>query len=217
MFSDDGNPDVVRPIGLGLGLLASVGLLAWTTAVAAGGVPTWEERLFDRGNQLADWMEPVLWAPMQIGNLLAPPLVALVAWMAWHKWRPAVGAVVVGLLVWLSSRVLKDVVARGRPSEVLDEIVWRGGTPTSGFGFVSGHAAVAFGLATALCPYQNSPLRLVAYLLAVLVAVARVHVAAHLPLDVLGGAALGVAVGLAYHLIVGIDARSGERTGRVRF
>jgi hypothetical protein len=99
MFSDDGNPDVVRPIGLGLGLLASVGLLAWTTAVAAGGVPTWEERLFDRGNQLADWMEPVLWAPMQIGNLLAPPLVALVAWMAWHKWRPAVGAVVVGLLV----------------------------------------------------------------------------------------------------------------------
>jgi hypothetical protein len=43
---------------------------------------------------------------MQIGHLLAPPLFALVAWMAWHKSRPAVGAVVVGLLVWLSSGVL---------------------------------------------------------------------------------------------------------------
>ncbi len=39
---------------------------------------------------------------------------------------------------------------------------------------------------------------------ATVVALARVHIGAHLPLDVVGGAALGVVLGAAWHLAVGI-------------
>ena len=42
--------------------------------------------------------------------------------------------------------------------------------------------------------------------LAAFVSFARVHVGAHLPLDVVGGACLGVALGSAANLVLGADA-----------
>ena len=57
-------------------------------------------------------------------------------------------------------------------------MVRRGGTPTEGLGFVSGHAAVAFALATVVSPYVRREWRWVPFALAAVVAVARVHVGA---------------------------------------
>jgi undecaprenyl-diphosphatase len=70
-------------------------------------------------------------------------------------------------------------------------------------GFVSGHAAVATSLCVAAFPELGSTARRALVVAAVTVGIARVYIGAHLPLDVLGGIALGVAVEAAVELCEG--------------
>jgi membrane-associated phospholipid phosphatase len=96
------------------------------------------------------------------------------------------------------------LVDRGRPGTLLEDVELRAGAPTDGLGFLSGHATVAFALAAILSPYLSHGQRAVAYALAAGVVFARVHIGAHLPLDVIAGAALGALLGWTWHLAVGI-------------
>ncbi len=200
--------DVVR-------LVAALIVLVVTGLIASRGVPSFEERWFDGVNGLTGAIEPVLWAPMQLGSLFGPVVVAVGAWVAWRQWRPVVGALVVGMVAWQAARMVKDIIERGRPGDELDQIVRRPGTPLDGLGYVSGHTAVAFALATVVSPYLPRLGRWVAYGLAAVVAIARIHNGAHLPLDTVGGAALGVAVGLVYRLAVGVPVGPVERADPV--
>jgi membrane-associated phospholipid phosphatase len=184
--------------------LAAAAVLAITSWVALDGVPEWEADVFEALNGLSGWLVPVLWAPMQLGSLFGPVLVAIVSWIVWRRWRPSVGALVVGLVAWQLAKVVKDGVQRGRPIDLMPEYVSRWGTPTDGLGFVSGHSTVAFALATVLSPYLRRPWRWAAYGVAGSVALSRIHLAAHFPLDTVGGAALGCLLGWLYHLAVGV-------------
>lgn len=184
--------------------LAALMVLCGTCWVATGGVSSAEVRVFEWFFGFPDWLEQVLWLPMQLGSLFGPVLVAVLAWLAWRDWRPALGALVAGVVAWQLAKVIKGVIERGRPHSVLIEMARRGGTPTEGLGFVSGHAAVAFALATVVSPYLRRELRWVPFALAGIVAIARVHVGAHFPLDVLGGAALGCCVAYLWRFAVGV-------------
>jgi undecaprenyl-diphosphatase len=174
-----------------------------TSVVAVEGLPAWEERIFDVLNA-PDRAEAVLWLPMQMGSLFGPVIVAGASWWKWRKWRPSVGALVAGAVAWQLAKVLKAAVERGRPFEMVEEFADRFGTPYEGLGFVSGRSAVAFSLAAVVSPYLSRPWRVGAYALALLVGVARIQVSAHLPLDVVGGAALGYALANAWNLAVGV-------------
>jgi hypothetical protein len=68
---------------------------------------------------------------------------------------------------------------------------------------VSGHSAVAVALATVASPFLGRRARRIAWVLAGCVCVARIYVGAHLPFDVLGGAALGWAAGALVLLVFG--------------
>ena len=193
---------------------ASGGVLAWATSVAAEGVPDWEVSLFSTLHDVPRWVDHAVWLPMQLGSAWAPPIVAGVGWWLTRSWRPTVGALVAGWGGWWLAKVVKAEVERGRPAGELTSDAVRPSAITEGLGFVSGHSTVAFACATVLAPYLTWPWRIVAFALAAAVALSRVVVGAHFPLDVVGGAALGVMLAALWHLAVGVTPVSRPGLGR---
>jgi glycosyltransferase 2 family protein len=87
----------------------------------------------------------------------------------------------------------------------------RDGALTEGLGFVSGHSTVAIACAAILSPSLSGRWRVAGYALATPVGLSRVVVGAHLPLDVVGGAALGLTLAYGWHAAVGVDMRAASR------
>jgi membrane-associated phospholipid phosphatase len=74
----------------------------------------------------------------------------------------------------------------------------------SSLGYPSGHAAVAWAITIIVLAYVGRPSQIAAIALAIVVPLVRVYVAAYLPLDLIGGAALGVTVASAVNLLLGV-------------
>jgi glycosyltransferase 2 family protein len=164
-------------------------------------VGDWEIAFFRAINGLPDLLFPPVWLIMQAGSLIAVLLISVVALVA-GRLRQGLDLAVAGVSAWFLATVVKELVGRSRPANILQDVVLRG-APHNGHGYVSGHAAVAAALAAVLSPYLSRNWRFVAWLIAVLVALARVYVGAHLPLDVLGGLAVGWAMGSIVHVLLG--------------
>jgi len=149
-------------------------------------------------------IDPLLVGVMVFGTLVGVVVVAAVMALLLKPWQPAVAVLGAGAAGWFLSRVCKGVVDRGRPVEFLDPRtldISSGYASITGAGFPSGHAAVAFAVATVVAPWVPHRYRSAPWAVAAAVAFARVHVAAHFPLDVLGGAALGIVIGGIVNLV----------------
>ena len=146
----------------------------------------------------------LVWSVMQLGNALVIPAAALAA-AAVRRWRLAGELLVAGTGAYLVAKVVKGIVPRGRPDGLLTDVVIRG-AEAHGRGFVSGHAAVLTALATVAWPWLGRRGRIAVLVLVAVVALTRVYVGAHLPLDVVGGAGLGRAVAGAVRLLLGRPA-----------
>jgi membrane-associated phospholipid phosphatase/predicted Ser/Thr protein kinase len=164
-------------------------------------------------NDLPGVLYRPVWLVMQLGNVLVVPVVAGVAAFT-RRFRLAVNLVVAGFGCYFLARLVKQLVHRGRPSQYLPDVNLHG-PAASGLGYISGHAAVAVALASVASPYLSRRARRVAWTLAAVVCLSRVYVGAHWPLDVIGGAAVGFAVGAAVHLILGAPGGS-PSAGRIR-
>jgi undecaprenyl-diphosphatase len=81
-------------------------------------------------------------------------------------------------------------------------VIIRGAAP-HGLGFVSGHIGVVTALALVAFPWLPRWGRWAVVAAAVLVFLTRMYVGAHLPLDMIGGAGLGLAVGGLVRLLLG--------------
>ncbi len=163
-----------------------------------------ERSVFRAVNQVPGIPFAPVWLLMQAGNIAAVPLAAVGALVARHP-RLAASLVVAGALAYGGAKVVKQFVTRGRPTTLLGDVEIHG-TAAQGLGFVSGHAAVAVALAVVAFPYLGPRARWVVGALAMFVCVARVYVGSHLPLDVVGGAALGLLVGAVTRLVFGRPA-----------
>jgi len=86
--------------------------------------------------------------------------------------------------------VVKRLVHRGRPAEVLTGVHIRG-DPAGGHGYLSGYDPVAAPLAAAARGTLPRPAGRAALVAAPLVGLARIYVGAHLPWDVVEGLGLG--------------------------
>lgn len=128
-----------------------------------------------------------VWVVMQAGAL---PAVFVVSGAAerWRSRRCATSILIGGSALWLGVKLAKLPVGRERPRHCLDDVEVRGPDQT-GLGYPSGHAAIATMLA--ICATHPGPGRHLALTIAGATGLARMYVGAHLPLDVIGGAALG--------------------------
>ena len=98
----------------------------------------------------------------------------------------------VGAKLWLE-QVVKSVVERTRPGTSVGDAILRGQVSSDGLSFVSGHAVIAVAMATALSAVLPRRWRTVVWVLVALNGVTRIYVGAHNPLDIVGGAGLGLA------------------------
>lgn len=172
---------------------AAAAVLALSAVEARRGVvgPV-EAEAFQRLNGLPDAAHLPVAALMQAGSFGAVGAAAAVAVGLGE--RPLAARLAIGgTTAWLSAKVVKRRVGRGRPASVGAARIL--GRPAGGLGFPSGHAAVASAMATVVSASVSRPARLAACVLAATVGASRVYVGAHLPHDVVGGTALGVLVG----------------------
>ena len=187
---------------------ALVGLVG-SAVEARRGLPDWERKIYRSINNAPDELAPLVWAPMQAGSLSAPFVLA--GWSYWRTRRPdpALAYAAAGFTTWLVAKGVKKMVGRGRPYDHDRTTNLRLATQTDGsLGYVSGHAAVASTLATIISKDRSLTQSIALHGIAVGVGVTRIYAGAHLPLDVVGGAALGVLVGEATNSLRSLVVRN---------
>lgn len=195
--------DIIR-VTLGTFVLSILGLIA-----QQGLAGTLELDVFLLINGLSDELVVPLNTLMQAGAL---PTVFVTAGLALlvrqlGLARNLIGA---GTLAYALAKLVKLLVERARPEGFVDPIVAHGSVAT-GLGFPSGHVAVASALATAAGPYMSRPARRLMWAAVWVVAFGRIYFGAHLPLDVIGGAAMGWAIGATFNLVFGAPGGSTAR------
>jgi glycosyltransferase 2 family protein len=147
---------------------------------------------------------PYVWPPMQLGSLggglATAAIVGVLAARGHADPRLAKAMGIAVPVAWFAGKAVKSVVQRGRPASYLPDMVPR--ETAAGLGFVSGHTAVTFALASAAVGFVPRRVRPVMFGTAGFVGLSRVYVGAHLPADVVGGAGLGLIVGAASAVVV---------------
>jgi membrane-associated phospholipid phosphatase len=113
-----------------------------------------------------------------------------------NRRRAVVALAAAGFSSLLVNGVVKDAVARERPDDHLEAAVR---TPSSS-SFPSGHTLAAFCTAFVLADSDAQTAANVGF--AAAVAASRVHLRAHHPTDVIGGAAIGSVLGLGLRPLV---------------
>jgi undecaprenyl-diphosphatase len=137
-------------------------------------------------------------------------VLALVLCAVYRRWGPLWLTVIAVALADWSATGIKALVDRERPSSHYAEPKTLVAAPHDA-SFPSGHAATSFAAATVLSlafPRFAPAL----FVLAAAVAFSRVYVGVHYPLDVLGGAVLGVLVSIALRRLVRVLLRSRPET-----
>jgi glycosyltransferase 2 family protein len=192
--------DVVAVVVGAAGFLVAAGLVGPVTSVSPP-----ETEVFRAINGLPDAIAPPIKAVMLLGTLLAIPVVAAVCLLA-RRFLMAVSVGSAGIAAYLAAKLAKTWIGEPRPKAVLTHVHVR--DSVGGLGFPSGHAAVSAAICVAALPYLPPRWRPFAILVPIAVAFARIYVGAHLPLDVVGGAGLGVAVGSLVHIVIGVPIRA---------
>jgi membrane-associated phospholipid phosphatase len=185
-----------------LAVSLAVGAVAILVLGRIDRVPEAELRVFHAINDLPSSWNTVVHPLMYLGTLFAVP-IAMVACLVARKYRMTLVVGLAGLGAYALARAGKQLIGRGRPGDIFHDLHIRD-VDATGLGFPSGHAAVAAALVVAALPYLVGRWRWALLVIPPFMAFARVYVGAHLPLDVVSGAAIGTATASALHLALGV-------------
>jgi membrane-associated phospholipid phosphatase len=159
-----------------------------------------ESRGFHAVNGLPNGLYPVLWLPMQLGNLVVGTVAGLVVALVDRDYTVAIGVVLAMALKLVTERVVRRemtdyLTVRQRPGTTQPGAILRGDVPASGPSFPSGHVILVAGIGTVIAPVLPGVWWWAPALAVALVAVGRVYVGAHNPLDVTAGLGAGLLLG----------------------
>src|SRR5690348_12867970 len=101
-------------------------------------------------------------------------------------------------------------VAAAAPGTTVPDAILRG-VPHHGLSFTSGHAIITFAIAGLLVLVLPRRWEVVAFVLATCNGLARVFLGAHNPLDVVGGAAIGLAIAAVLDIVLDVARDRGRR------
>lgn len=174
-------------MALGLGLLAGTTYLALRT-----GISSLEESAFRYFYSWSDsWRRFFLAAtiaPEALWIAMATMFVAFIARFYRAAWELAVATLGGSALVFLG----KHIIDRPRPEGLFGDVTAR--VHETGMAFPSGHTMVMTVIVLVLWPYLPKGWRWLTLLLIPLMAISRMYLGVHMPIDVLGGFAVGVVV-----------------------
>jgi membrane-associated phospholipid phosphatase len=169
--------------------IMAVGLFAIATVAAqATQIPQWESQLFYTIHEWPRVLYPLFYVITQAGSIfMLAGLLALYLFRG--HYHIVLRLLMTGTLAYLLAGIAKSLWGRGRPFEVLDQVTIL--DVIQGPGFPSGHAALATALALTMGHYLIKKYHWIPVAWIVGVGLSRVYLGAHLPLDIIGGFALG--------------------------
>ena len=163
----------------------------------------WHNELFDQ----------IMWHIS--GKLEWIPLYLILLLLSVKKYGKSVWKILLGVIAvivltdQLSVHLFKNVFERYRPChnlEIADLLHTVNNKCGGKFGFVSSHATNSFGLATYVGLVLSNSNRKIAFILlliwASVVSYSRIYLGVHYPMDVLGGAILGMFIAFLIFLLV---------------
>ncbi|HJS27391.1 MAG TPA: phosphatase PAP2 family protein [Actinomycetota bacterium] len=203
-------------------IASCIAVLVVASLLARSELSPTELRLFRAANELPEGLNVVVTPFMQYGTFVTIPILAATA-LLFRRVRLAIAVLLAGVGVYLLALVTKQIVERGRPGALIVGVEERETFAEDSLGFPSGHAAVAAAITAVVAAHLSMRWTILALVLGIVVLFGRIYVGAHLPLDVIGGAALGAIAGSVVNLVVrpptiatGTSGDGGASAGRRR-
>jgi membrane-associated phospholipid phosphatase len=166
-------------------------LLFFVSVLASRGADmvVWETNLFLSIYNWPDFLRPVFLVLTQFGSVYALAALLVLYFIA-KRYHIVLRMLLSGLLAYLLAGFAKDMWGRLRPADVLVDVVNRD-FMGAGSGFPSAHTALAVALALTIGHYLPRKYRWSVPVLIFGVALSRVYLGVHAPLDLVGGFAIG--------------------------
>ncbi|MGH9125989.1 MAG: phosphatase PAP2 family protein, partial [Acidimicrobiales bacterium] len=193
-----------RPLDAVRFLLGSAAVVLTAVAAHLARPTAVEINTFRLINQLPSALNAPLLGVMQLGAVGAVPVVAAVAVVS-GRYRLGTVLLGVGTAAWGAAKAVQWIVDEEPPTVRVPRVLVHGGAAHApGLAFPASHVAVAAAVTVVAVPYVAPWVRRAGWLLVGLIATARIYVGLHLPVDVIGGLALGMAVGALGSLVAGV-------------
>ncbi len=165
-------------------------LLVVNKSLACEQLDPWMARLSALGNRPILWLVLSVWLGWRTVQRWGRTRTAAKQWLS----SLVVVALAIGMADGISGRVIKPLIGRERPPQVVKTLRLlpnlAGGKAKA---YPSSHAANAFAVARVL--HELAPPKALWWVLAALIAYSRVYLGVHFPTDVVGGAFLGLSIG----------------------
>lgn len=149
----------------------------------------WETEIFDVVYRLPDFLYPLFLLITQLGGVAAAFIVLIVSLFK-NKILIFARLLMSSTLAYTLAEIAKNFVGRARPFELMNGVINKDYL-VKGSGFPSGHMALVTALSLTLIGYLPRKYRWVIPSAIIGVAISRIYLGVHAPLDIIGGFAIG--------------------------